>query len=171
MSNVLIGIVGIILFIGLALAGASFFGPVVTDSLSESKANGTMQVLSKVATAIQIRNREMEVSTPSAVDASVLVPEYLDEIPRNPTNSSAVYLLNSVATVGVGGAAMVATKIGADAESRLMCLYLNRSGGSKTDVVPLHTNTLPTQRAGCVQSNITYGPFLTGDYVAYVRMD
>jgi hypothetical protein len=113
----------------------------------------------------------MEVSTPSSVDASVLVPDYLDEIPKNPMNAAPIFLLNSAATVGADAAAMVATKIGSDAESRLVCLYLNRNGGSKSDYVPLHTNTLPTQRAGCVQSNITYGPFLAGDYIAYVRFD
>lgn len=51
MSNVLIGIIGVILFIGLALAGALFLGPRFQDSSNTSKAAAVVQNMMQVNSA------------------------------------------------------------------------------------------------------------------------
>jgi len=42
MSNVLIGIIGVILFIGLALAGALFLGPRFQESTNNSRGSAVI---------------------------------------------------------------------------------------------------------------------------------
>lgn len=164
MSNVLIGIVGVILFIAMALAGAVFFGPLMTGSVDEGRASGTSQVLSATATAVSIRNRDMETRTASG-SASVLVPDYLDKAPLNPVNNEAVYLLDANATAA-GPAAFVATKMPSDRVR--MCEYLSRAGGGTVPVTTL--NTIPTQRMGCIRLGAAAGPFVVGDYVGFARI-
>ena len=56
MSNVLIGIIGVILFIGLALAGALFLGPRFQDSKISSSAAASVQALSQAANAVELYN-------------------------------------------------------------------------------------------------------------------
>lgn len=167
MSNVLIGIVGVILFIGLALAGAIVFGPVVTDVLAESKANGTMKTISSVAKAVAIRNRELETSTPAASTPALLVPQYLDEIPLNPVNANPVLLISEASNY-TGAAAIVASKMPTDGQA--MCEYLNRNGGGPVGAIPMVTSVMPAQLSGCVRASGNFGPFSNGDYVAYIRV-
>ena len=56
MSNVLIGIIGVILFIGLALAGALFLGPRFQQSTNNSKASASVQAVSQVGNAANMAN-------------------------------------------------------------------------------------------------------------------
>ena len=58
MSSVLIGIIGVILFIGLALAGALFLGPRFQESSNTSKAAAATQAVQLVANAISLRNAD-----------------------------------------------------------------------------------------------------------------
>jgi hypothetical protein len=51
MSNVLIGIIGVILFIGLALAGALFLGPRFQEATVNAKAASVHQALSQMTNA------------------------------------------------------------------------------------------------------------------------
>src|SRR3546814_7999702 len=51
MSNVLIGIIGVILFIGLAIAGALFLGPRFQESTNNSSASASVQAVSQIASA------------------------------------------------------------------------------------------------------------------------
>ncbi len=51
MSNVLIGIIGVILFIGLALAGALFLGPRFQEATANSKAASLQQAMQQLAQA------------------------------------------------------------------------------------------------------------------------
>ena len=54
MSNVLIGIIGVILFIGLALAGALFLGPRFQEATINSKASAQMAGLKQIADAVNM---------------------------------------------------------------------------------------------------------------------
>jgi hypothetical protein len=54
MSNVLIGIIGVILFIGLALAGALFLGPRFQESRNNSIASAQVAGMKQVADAISL---------------------------------------------------------------------------------------------------------------------
>ena len=54
MSNVLIGIIGVILFIGLALAGALFLGPRFQQATQNSKAAAAIQLVTQVSSALSL---------------------------------------------------------------------------------------------------------------------
>lgn len=166
MANVLLGIVGVILFIGLAMAGASFFGPVMDDAMLEGRANGLLQVLSTTGKAVSVRNRELETLTPVSADSSVLVPDYLEDLPRNPTNNSAIMLVNDTGLVSSGRARAVASKLAAD--QQLMCAYINRQGGGSNSVPTI--SSIPAQPMGCGRVNFTSGPYFSGDLVAYITI-
>ena len=83
MSNVLIGIIGVILFIGLALAGALFLGPRFQDSSNNSKAAAVLSQTKQVADAAALyRVQEgVEFPTETVIDPAVLVPGYLKTAP------------------------------------------------------------------------------------------
>ena len=69
MSNVLIGIIGVILFIGLALAGALFLGPRFQESTNNSRASAAVQAVAQVASAANMY-RVQEGTAPTAVGAA-----------------------------------------------------------------------------------------------------
>ena len=54
MSNVLIGVIGVILFIGLALAGALFLGPRFSNSKTDSEAARLMTAGSQISKAYEL---------------------------------------------------------------------------------------------------------------------
>lgn len=78
MANVLLGIVGIVLFVGLSLAGASYFGPLTSDAMTEARASGLIQTLSTTAKAVNVRNREQETMTSVSANTSELAPDFLE---------------------------------------------------------------------------------------------
>ena len=84
MSNVLIGIIGVILFIGLALAGALFLGPRFQEATNNSRASAAVQGVAQVASAIsmyqvQEGNTYATVGTPAAND-DLLTKGYLKSL-------------------------------------------------------------------------------------------
>lgn len=167
MANVLIGIVGVVLFIGLALAGASFFGPVMGDAMVEARANGLIQVLSTTSKAVSVRNRELETITPGSSDSSILVPDYLEDLPTSPVNGNSVMMLNELGQVSGGMTTVVASKLAvSDLE---MCGYINRQGGGSGTVPTINSN--PSQSMGCARSGVNRGPLVAGDLYAYITIN
>lgn len=53
MSNVLLGIIGVIFFIGLAIAGASYFGDSLTGTRVEAQASNYLNQSSQISRAIE----------------------------------------------------------------------------------------------------------------------
>jgi hypothetical protein len=168
LANVLIGIVGVILFIGLALAGASFFGPVLSDAVVESRASGVVQSLSTVAKAVSVRNRELETLTSASATSSVLVPEYLEDLPTNPVNGGPIILVSSDGrTSGTGMARLVLTRL--SSLEVPMCTYINRQGGGSDALVVV--SAMPAQSIGCVRMGAAVGDFASGDMFAYMTIN
>jgi hypothetical protein len=52
-SNVLLGIIGVIMFIGLAIAGATYYGPALMGSKIEAQASDYLSQSSQIARAIE----------------------------------------------------------------------------------------------------------------------
>jgi hypothetical protein len=97
MSNVLIGIIGVILFIGLALAGALFLGPRFQEATVNSKASAEISQVHQYAAAISMFElQEGEKYDDSKSDR--LIPAYLKTLPRNTggTNYAGYFVLNGV---------------------------------------------------------------------------
>ena len=85
MSNVLIGIIGVILFIGLALAGALFLGPKFQEAGANTKATTIMSILKQTSDAAAMA----ELTSGKSVmvgEASSLSPEFLKSQTSNPSN-------------------------------------------------------------------------------------
>jgi hypothetical protein len=81
MSNVLIGIIGVILFIGLALAGALFLGPRFQESANTSKAAAISSSVAQVAQAVEMYRTQEGMDAPSTTTLSAIVPGYLKSMP------------------------------------------------------------------------------------------
>jgi type II secretory pathway pseudopilin PulG len=133
MSNVLIGIIGVILFIGLALAGALFLGPRFQESTNNSKASASVQAISQISNAIELYRTQEGSAYPAEniTSTSALVPGYLKAIPTNPMTGSTSYL-----GLDVGGAqragfpiAIVTMVIGFDAKAKAVCEAVQRQSG------------------------------------------
>ena len=185
MANVLMGIVGVVLFIGMALAGASFFGPVMGDAVLEGRANGLIQVLSTTAGAVSVRNRELETTTTGSINSNILFPDYVDDVPSNPVNGWAVMLLTVNGMADTGLARIVGSKLGeADVA---MCSYIDKLGGGAGIAINPATGqatnplagvvaaagvvTMPSQPMGCARIVADVGPFSSGDLFAYMTIN
>jgi len=83
MSNVLIGIIGVILFIGLALAGALILGDDFRSSSNETKAARVVQTLQQVSAAANMYRLKTGMPLYESDNAS-LVPRFLKIYPDSP---------------------------------------------------------------------------------------
>ncbi len=93
MSNVLIGIIGVILFIGLALAGALFLGPRFQESTNNSRASAAVQAVSQVSSAINMYNvQEGRTYGTDTTGEGLVTDGYLKSVPSNPTGTGAIAL-------------------------------------------------------------------------------
>lgn len=175
MSNVLIGIIGVILFIGLALAGALFLGPRFQETSVTSKASAMVSMLKQTADAANLAN-VTEGRTPLTNDAVILTPGYLKTVPVNPSWIAQLqpnnYILkirldenigpNSDNRGGTAPASYVVGVVGVgdDAVGRAVCQKIAdqfNGGIIQTDVLK------PTQEAGCA--------FMSGYfYIAWQRI-
>jgi type II secretory pathway pseudopilin PulG len=156
MSNVLIGIIGVILFIGLALAGALFLGPRFQESTNNSRASAAVQAVSQVANAANMyrvqEGRTDYTLDATAVPATDLVSNnYLKSIPGNPTGGTAP----SLATTGY----VTMTLATNDAA---VCAAINKQSGITTNIIA------PAGTQGCYSGGTTTAP--AAPYVAFAAI-
>ena len=84
MSNVLIGIIGVILFIGLALAGALFLGPRFQESTNTTKAARIVSDMQQITAAVnmyRLREGAPLLATDYTTNVAKLMPGYLKTEP------------------------------------------------------------------------------------------
>jgi hypothetical protein len=188
MSNVLIGIIGVILFIGLALAGALFLGPRFQESTSNSDAAAVMSSLKQAADAAEMwRVQEGKQYVP-ATDTSFLAPGYLKRRLANPAPAAKTEATDYFFTLKFdnnmhqydGPEPMYAAKyvtavLGAesDTRARAACQAISRTYGVAT-IPDYRTNgdPQPASPSGCIISyslrSTETDPY--GTYVAYQRI-
>src|SRR3546814_16068064 len=108
MSNVLIGIIGVILFIGLALAGALFLGPRFQESTNNSRASASVQAVSQIASAANMfdvqEGRIAAVISDAVVDNDDLVERgSMKSVPTKPTGPEVTDLVpGALVTMALG---------------------------------------------------------------------
>ena len=152
MSNVLIGIIGVILFIGLALAGALFLGPRFQESTNNSRASAAVQAVSQVANAAnmyQVQEGKVYTSTASTTAQGLVDAQYLKSIPSNPTGSTG-------GAINVDGVAKNVTMTLGTNASAVCNAIAKQTGSAKTD------GTAPasaTGTSGCYTDGTTYTAF------------
>lgn len=184
MVNVLIGIVGVILFIALALIGASFLGPKFTEAMVNSKAMAVSQLTSQVTMALTMFRGDEQVPVVAKTNLVTLVPKgYLKDVPLNPFIGEGGYPFRALYSGAVESpyhyADVVFVSLGSGSENMLVCEAINRQapGGSRdipqmpveagTDITEMLTST-----TGCFQVHALgiYGEANPGDYVVYSRI-
>ena len=131
MSNVLIGIIGVILFIGLALAGALFLGPRFQESNNASKAAAAAQAVQQVASAITLRNLDSGQQMLAADDAAnlqiLLTEKYLKAVPTNPmTGAPAQLRIVDLPGNNIEAARWVIMDLGSSEQAREACRAAER---------------------------------------------
>ncbi len=170
MSNVLIGIIGVILFIGLALAGALFLGPRFQQSVSQSKASAMSGQVSQIANAISLR-RLTTGATQASNDQTLTdaVNEgYLKVKPVNVFSPDQTFkLVDELGSTNVNQARFVATNIGTGQAAKDACTQIERNAGvadpsDHVDVTVKFDEWVPGHaRLGCINN------FYQGSYTVY----
>ena len=156
MSNVLIGIIGVILFIGLALAGALFLGPRFQESANNSKASAVVQAVSQISNATTMKTlQEGSPVMAGTTPADLVGGGYLKSEPGNPTGAGSINIFGSL---GEGAAAkvkagMVVLSLVGNAES--VCNAIAKQTGSGSYVVVSDAGQFPSGQTGCFKTGST----------------
>lgn len=174
MSNVLIGIIGVILFIGLALAGALILGDDFKTASSSSQAAAVVSQLQQTQSAIEMWRLKTGQRTVMTQDTSFLVPRFLKAPATNATSFGSstttgywrgVFLnndldnnINDESKSAVAGWAMAIIGPVDDAKARDTCLAIEEGQGRSS----IPNQRYPTNPVGCVLSNFIG----TGSYYA-----
>ena len=184
MVNVLIGIIGVILFIGLALAGAAFLGPKFTEAMVNSKAMAVSQLTSQVTMALTMHRGDEQVPMVARTNLVSLVPKgYLKDVPMNPFIGEGGYPFRALYSGAVERqdyyADVVFVSLGSGSENMMVCEAINRqSPGRSKDIpqMPVEAGTdirsMLQSTTGCFQVHAMgiYGEANPGDYVVYSRI-
>jgi len=156
MSNVLIGIIGVILFIGLAVAGALFLAPRFSDTKSASTAAATVQAVAQLAAAVTYANADQAQRAPAGFDTADLVAgRYLQSVPTNPGGGDALLLLTDGGEVSGPVAGLVVARLSTDAASKTCGAIVRQTENGTdrigTDDFPVADNvsSIPRGPAGC----------------------
>ena len=168
MSNVLIGIIGVILFIGLALAGALFLGPRFQESTNNSKASAAVQAVSQVANAANMRATQEGITFLGSepIDVALVNTQYLKSIPSNPTNAGGqIFVDTDGAGAGPKRAIGVVMRLADENGGKAICEAIRRqtgslaSGQSWTPAPQAFTLANMTTPAGCQWDGGSYYVF------------
>lgn len=141
MSNVLIGIIGVILFIGLALAGALFLGPRFQEATVNSKASAEMGQVHQYAAAVSLFELQ-EGETYSLAKVSRLVPDYLKSLPRNTGGT------NSASYAVYGNDRIALMNLSYNGLDKAICETIQKQMTGASDVPVQSGNVIPG-KAGC----------------------
>jgi hypothetical protein len=174
MSNVLIGIIGVILFIGLALAGALILGDDFRTASSSAQAAAVVSQIQQTQSAIEMWRLKTGQQTVYTQDTTFLVPRFLKTPALNPTTfgrnnpgrySAGVHMnndldLNQDNENKLSVAKWVMAEIGQDGDSKARdtCQAIEEGQGRTT----ITSDRYPTHTVGCSDvggSYVAYGTF------------
>jgi len=169
MSNVLIGIIGVILFIGLALAGALFLGPRFQQATNSSRASAMVQGVGQIAQALNLRmiqsGEYIGDNQRQIMPDDVLVAEgYLKAVPTNPYAGQPIMLFYD--PTGADPASVVGNRsyfvemfMSADDQAADVCAAVQKQTSGSTTIPTLR----PMARTGCFKDP-------NGQYRVYARV-
>lgn len=176
MSNVLIGIIGVILFIGLALAGALFLGPRFQESTNNSKASAVVQAVSQVSAAVNMRDAStgtrMNPSGPPG-DVGTLVSEgYLKTVPANAARSGTAPVLMMAAGSGQDIAPASHVVMGLGSNEAICRAIARQTSTPQPDAETFVAAASMPGTSGCIRASNSNGAmgFVQGEFVAYSRI-
>jgi hypothetical protein len=184
MSNVLIGIIGVILFIGLALAGALILGDDFRSASNGSKAAALMSQIKQAADASEMRRLKLGVSTTPSTTTEFLIPRFLKVAAFNPAplaraNPGDVKWQVSFNNNFVGdgfvepayAARFAQAVIGPkdDETSKAICLEIEQVYG-RTAVEDVSAVSEPNYDTGCAMAGAGPNYANVSQYIAYTRI-
>jgi len=169
MSNVLIGIIGVILFIGLALAGALFLGPRFQESTNNSRASAVIQRIAQTANAANMHDTLEGSRIPGdTAGITMLVSKgYMKSPPPTDTTVNRIIPINASGGV-TGDPAYIIADLSGD-NARAVCEAIERQSGGTADGVGATPTEWPNKtrrQQGCYYN----GPVGSGAFLAYVRI-
>jgi hypothetical protein len=172
-SNVLIGIIGVILFIGLALAGALILGDDFKTANAASKAAAVSSMMQQVANAATMYQTKRGVTlmadgTDSALNI-LLAAKSIRSIPVNPTNPGA-RMAGADAKGGQDGGPvrMFFWDLGDSRNARDVCMAIEETSGNGDAASVVDVSTLFDVRAarqGCMMDK-----YYADHYVSYIML-
>ncbi len=180
MSNVLIGIIGVILFIGLALAGALFLGPRFQEAALNSEASSVMSGIHQVAMATDLNATQEGKAEIVAKDESSLYPGYLKSQPKNLSQAAkrapsaeyfrySIHLNNDLCPDNMPEAdsteiRFIMTPVGYGEGDDKLCRVIVRNTGSTMSDYDSPAKT------GCIRLPNSCGLLTDTIYIAYERL-
>lgn len=172
MSNVLIGIIGVILFIGLALAGALILGDDFRSANAESKAAATSALMAQAAQAVnmyQLKTGRILTSAYAGDYAVQIGTRFIKSTPVNPVNGNGFLVVNQGGGHDAGPAIQLYTSLGNDAYAKSVCVAIEANAGNpnpEASMAPVTfgVRTAANKRMGCVNNEGYPG----GMYQAYI---
>jgi len=175
MSNVLIGIIGVILFIGLALAGALFLGPRFQEATLNSKASAMMGAIGQASHAANLYRLQTGNDVPgnavgdAPVVAALVNGGYLKAVPV--TNEYGVGYRADDGAVAPTRPTLTVNGIADTPEGRKLCSVIARQSGMTLDADGNAPSTdTPTGVGGCFRIKSAWGSLPVGFMIAYQRI-
>ena len=169
MSNVLVGIIGVILFIGLALAGALILGSDFTTATSASKAAAISQQLTQIAAAInmyQLKTGRTMIASDDNV--TLLQPRFLKSYPAaNPVNGNTYRINDAIGNTYATPVKMVITPLGTDQRARDVCTAIEETTTPNPDLTPksdFGVTVASKAAVGCLRYS------LNNEYYAFISV-
>ena len=173
MSNVILGIIGVVLFIGLAVASAVILGTDFSNASGDAKAAGLAAGGAQIVMAYNSYIAK-EGEYPANYTPEALMPRYLKASPVNPTNSANAW--NSIKVDGTLGfpAHVYIAGISTDASAGTnICRSLAEQSRQTLPATgnPRYANMaqLPTP-VGCFQPTANFGSLRADRVYAYVKV-
>ncbi len=188
MSNVLIGIIGVILFIGLALAGALFLGPRFQESTNNAKAAAVAQSVSQIAHAANLYAANegssyiSSTSENSGVDG-LIAGKYIKSRPTNPVVSrmgvqyGGIVLSGSGVFAGRGEYAVMPLsdgEPGEDSDAVRVCRAIAQQNGQAVPADGSAPKAATPQdvgrNVGCMRATALWGVIAADRIIAFARI-
>lgn len=184
MSSVLIGIIGIALFIGLAISGAIFLGPQFDAAQAHALAANSLQAVSSVASAANSYRFAKGYAMGAALDTPqrLVSAGFLKMVPGNPVMPTSGLYPHFVDGAGVdaantGNVALwspryVFMSIGSD---RDLCTMIGRqmqtfASGQQVSTTSVNIADFNAKAAGCFRTSQGTSLAAAGDYVVFARI-
>lgn len=183
MSNVLIGIIGVILFIGLALAGAFYLGPRFQQATNNSKAMSITQMETQISAAISLKRNDEGTPVVARTAVRDLTDSgYLKALPLNPFVGQGGLPFRMLYSGDLASpyfyADVVFVTLGAGDGTVDVCRAINKqvTGADAVPQMPSVSGTniqsMVTRTSGCFQMHKEgiYGEAAGNDYVVYAKI-
>ena len=175
MANVIIGIIGVVLFILLAIAGAIFLGPQFTAANNNGKAAALVQSATQIASAVNLTNTQNGTTYASGVSTSQLVTDGgLKVVPGNTVNTAATgafLLINAAAPASTTAVADTITASLGTGNKPVCDQIEKQSGGASTGAVVTTLTNLPRVN-GCIVLAAATNPvsFFPNENIVYAKI-